>query len=565
MIQSADVGVGLKGEEGMQAFNSADYGLVQFRFLQPLLLAHGRWNYRRVSKLVLYMFYKNLVLVLPLFFYGLISLFSGQKFYYEFLYQMYNVVFTAIPITLYGVLDQDVDKKLSLKYPQLYRCGQMDLYLNLKVFLKWAANGVWHAVVIFAIPTLGFAFFAIPTTTGRPLDIWMIGLLMFIMNMIVVNIKVLLESYYITSIIWGGFAVSLLACLLFVFLFSSWPGFAGSFLGCFFYLISDGAALTFLSTMAVSTLCLTRDWLWKAWRVNCHPQLYHLIQQREYMGNLTGWPKTPDRGACDIELEDEDDAYVPNKSELTTGESKASRLGFGGLSLPGSGGPRGSLSFQNEVDEFGIPVPPHRQQSVRGFAFSEADPALSKLLRERQQHPPHSSLLDRGETGRGSSRAASSISSNFADWLNSMRSGRQSRKNKKKNNEKEEKDEGKSLSPSQQEGRGGGDRLQVDAGSMYSGESGSGLLPAETGRWRSEGDYSGDGSRGEDTRSRGRVNRAREEEDDDEDTFGDDDEDVEVNNFNYDDFNDTDDEETYNERVRQSKERPLDSAGEDSY
>lgn len=72
-----------------------------------------------------------------------------------------------IPITLYGVLDQDVDKKLSLKYPQLYRCGQMDLYLNLKVFLKWAANGVWHAVIIFAIPMIGFAFFTIPTTTGR--------------------------------------------------------------------------------------------------------------------------------------------------------------------------------------------------------------------------------------------------------------------------------------------------------------------------------------------------------------------------------------------------------------
>ena len=77
---------------------TSDYGLSQFRYLQPLLLAHGRWNYRRISRLVLYMFYKNLVLVLPMFFYGAFSLFSSQKFYFELLYQMYNVVFTAVSI-----------------------------------------------------------------------------------------------------------------------------------------------------------------------------------------------------------------------------------------------------------------------------------------------------------------------------------------------------------------------------------------------------------------------------------------------------------------------------------
>lgn len=80
----------------MRLWQTSDYGLSQFKFLQPLLLAHGRWNYRRVSRLVLYMFYKNMVLVLPMFFYGIYSLFSSQKFYYEILYQMYNVVFTAV-------------------------------------------------------------------------------------------------------------------------------------------------------------------------------------------------------------------------------------------------------------------------------------------------------------------------------------------------------------------------------------------------------------------------------------------------------------------------------------
>lgn len=47
MIQAADVGVGISGEEGLQAANSADYAIGQFRFLKKLLLVHGHWSYAR--------------------------------------------------------------------------------------------------------------------------------------------------------------------------------------------------------------------------------------------------------------------------------------------------------------------------------------------------------------------------------------------------------------------------------------------------------------------------------------------------------------------------------------
>ncbi len=62
MIQNAHVGVGISGQEGMQAVNASDYAIGQFRFLTRLLIVHGRWNYRRMSVLVSYMFYKNIVL-----------------------------------------------------------------------------------------------------------------------------------------------------------------------------------------------------------------------------------------------------------------------------------------------------------------------------------------------------------------------------------------------------------------------------------------------------------------------------------------------------------------------
>jgi len=52
MIQAADVGVGVAGEEGLQAVNSSDYAIGQFRFLQNLLLVHGHWSYMRNSSMM---------------------------------------------------------------------------------------------------------------------------------------------------------------------------------------------------------------------------------------------------------------------------------------------------------------------------------------------------------------------------------------------------------------------------------------------------------------------------------------------------------------------------------
>lgn len=69
MIQMADVGVGICGQEGRQAVMASDFAMGQFRFLKRLLLVHGHWNYQRVGYLVLYNFYRNAVFVMMLFWY----------------------------------------------------------------------------------------------------------------------------------------------------------------------------------------------------------------------------------------------------------------------------------------------------------------------------------------------------------------------------------------------------------------------------------------------------------------------------------------------------------------
>lgn len=67
MIQMAEVGVGISGQEGRQAVMASDFAMGQFRFLVPLLLVHGHWNYQRMGYMILYNLYRNAVFVLVLF------------------------------------------------------------------------------------------------------------------------------------------------------------------------------------------------------------------------------------------------------------------------------------------------------------------------------------------------------------------------------------------------------------------------------------------------------------------------------------------------------------------
>lgn len=61
MIQAADVGIGISGQEGMQAVMASDFAMSRFKFLETFLLVHGHWSYDRLANMVLYFFYKNSV------------------------------------------------------------------------------------------------------------------------------------------------------------------------------------------------------------------------------------------------------------------------------------------------------------------------------------------------------------------------------------------------------------------------------------------------------------------------------------------------------------------------
>ena len=151
MITAAHVGIGISGLEGQQASRSADYSIGQFSFLVPLMFFHGRECYRRNAYLIIYMFYKNILFVMPLFWFGFWNVFSGQTLYENLLYQMYNLIFTAFPIGCYAVMDFQYRKQEFLKRPKLYRIGLEDMCFSTGLFQNEMAFALLNGLIILVV------------------------------------------------------------------------------------------------------------------------------------------------------------------------------------------------------------------------------------------------------------------------------------------------------------------------------------------------------------------------------------------------------------------------------
>ncbi|KAM4719636.1 phospholipid-transporting ATPase IC [Anableps anableps] len=152
MIKTADIGVGISGQEGMQAVMSSDYAFAQFCYLQRLLLVHGRWSYIRMCKFLRFFFFKNFAFTLVHFWYSFFSGYSSQTAYEDWFITLYNLAYSSLPVLLVGLLDQDVNDRLSLKFPKLYLPGQQGTLFNYKNFFISLFHGIFVSLIIFFIP-----------------------------------------------------------------------------------------------------------------------------------------------------------------------------------------------------------------------------------------------------------------------------------------------------------------------------------------------------------------------------------------------------------------------------
>ncbi|CAB1322628.1 unnamed protein product [Coregonus sp. 'balchen'] len=149
---TAHIGVGISGQEGMQAVLASDYSFAQFRYLQRLLLVHGRWSYFRMCNFLFYFFYKNFAFTVVHFWFGFFCGFSAQTVYDQWFITLFNIVYTSLPVLAMGLFDQDVNEANSHRFPSLYRPGQLNLLFNKRQFFLCTLQGMGTSFLLFFIP-----------------------------------------------------------------------------------------------------------------------------------------------------------------------------------------------------------------------------------------------------------------------------------------------------------------------------------------------------------------------------------------------------------------------------
>lgn len=162
MIQTADIGVGVSGEEGLQAVNSSDYAISKFKFICKLLFVHGHWSYDRNSRMIVNFFFKEIIGIIVLWLYQFFCAYS-TTILYEYTYLLfYNVFWTLLPVIGIGVFDQDIRAKVLMQVPELYSIGREGNLFGLKRFGVYMLQGVYQGSICFF-----FILFAYDSTSAR--------------------------------------------------------------------------------------------------------------------------------------------------------------------------------------------------------------------------------------------------------------------------------------------------------------------------------------------------------------------------------------------------------------
>ncbi|XP_027533659.1 phospholipid-transporting ATPase IB isoform X2 [Neopelma chrysocephalum] len=281
MIQTAHVGVGISGNEGMQATNCSDYAIAQFAYLEKLLLVHGAWSYNRVTKCILYCFYKNVVLYIIELWFAFVNGFSGQILFERWCIGLYNVIFTALPPFTLGIFERSCTQDSMLRFPQLYKITQNADGFNTRVFWGHCINALIHSIILFWFPLKVLEHDAV-FTNGQGIDYLFVGNIVYTYVVVTVCLKAGLETTAWTRFshlaVWG----SMLLWLVFFGVYSAiWPTFpiapdmlgqAGMVLRCGYF---------WFGLFLVPTACLVKDVAWTAAKHTYHKTLLEQVQELE--------------------------------------------------------------------------------------------------------------------------------------------------------------------------------------------------------------------------------------------------------------------------------------------
>lgn len=254
------------------------------------------------------MFYKNVYMSICQFWFAWLNGFSGQKIYTEAAIQLYNLVFTALPIILCGIYDMDVDASTIYRFPQLYTPCIDNEFFKPTVFWGWLCHGIMESLLCAYLPPM-FLHHGNPDS-GTFDTFWMSGALTFTCIIVVVNFKMFFIQYrwkflHILSVL-----LSILSWIVIAYLVTNLIKIDYDWYKIWPQLLEYQNFWTGL--VLICTVIIGKDMYLCGLRRSFDPSPATIVQELVQMEELTGDPV--DDG-CDLELTMASTFNNPNSSE----------------------------------------------------------------------------------------------------------------------------------------------------------------------------------------------------------------------------------------------------------
>lgn len=222
MIQAADVGVGISGQEGMQAVMASDYALGQFRYLTRLLIVHGRWSYIRTAEVTLASFYKNILFVVLLFWYQFYCGFTAEYVYDYMFLLFFNLLFSVAPLLVLGVLDRDLEARTLIDVPPIYSLGIRQKSYSMKLFGLYVMDALYQSMICFWIPMSAYADVGL-VEAGYVENKALLGNVMSLAVIMTVNLYVVINTFSWTVFTFIALPLALIVPIIFLCVYSLFP------------------------------------------------------------------------------------------------------------------------------------------------------------------------------------------------------------------------------------------------------------------------------------------------------------------------------------------------------
>lgn len=149
--------------------------------------------YYRVTKCILYSFYKNIILHLAQLWFAPYNLYSGQNLFERWSLASYNAFFTMLPPFAIGIFEKTYSQEELIKDPSIYKKCQSGDNFSVKMFWWYMFKAAYQSLTLFIL-TYNTMSHEVLATNGNVAGLTFIGNVVYAVTIMLSTFKAQFES-----------------------------------------------------------------------------------------------------------------------------------------------------------------------------------------------------------------------------------------------------------------------------------------------------------------------------------------------------------------------------------